>query len=314
MRNLADPQHRAATLLRGARRRRAHPRAGLRDQRAPVHRRWPTPSRRSRATRRRCRQFIAKQPADAGRGDRVAARPAAVPAPTWPRFSEDFSRRDRASCAARCPTSTRALEAGTRVQRRVPELNEELEGTFDALERPDLGAVDERRAARARPRRSRRSTRSCASSARTSRSATTRTTSGRTSPSTSPSRTAPASPSARCSTSTGRQDDSLGSIGADEPANGEEVIEGNTQYLHGQPYGAAVTPDGRADCEAGQRGYLERNAALRRQAASRSSRTPRTPGAQGPTYTGRARVPEGQTFTAIPETGPRTRRCLRPER
>ena len=30
----------------------------------------------------------------------------------------------------------------------------------------------------------------------------------------------------------------------------------------------------------------------------------RTPGAQGPTYKGRARVPKGQTYTSIPETGP----------
>ena len=63
----------------------------------------------------------------------------------------------------------------------------------------------------------------------------------------------------------GRQDDSLGAMGADEPANGHEVNEGNKQYLHGNPYGAAITPDGRADCEAGQRGYLERNATLLRQ-------------------------------------------------
>ncbi len=49
-------------------------------------------------------------------------------------------------------------------------------------------------------------------------------------------------------------------MGADEPANGQEVKQGNKQYLHGHPYGAAITPDGRADCEAGQRGYLERNA------------------------------------------------------
>ena len=35
--NLADPQHRAAALLQGARRRGAHRRADLEDQRAPVH-------------------------------------------------------------------------------------------------------------------------------------------------------------------------------------------------------------------------------------------------------------------------------------
>ena len=63
----------------------------------------------------------------------------------------------------------------------------------------------------------------------------------------------------------GQQDDSLGSMGADEPANGQEVKQGNKQYLHGDPYGAAITPDGRADCEAGQRGYARAQRALLRQ-------------------------------------------------
>jgi hypothetical protein len=100
----------------------------------------------------------------------------------------------------------------------------------------------------------------------------------------------------------GRQDDSLGSMGADAPANGQEVLEGNKQYLHGNPYGAAITPDGRADCEAGQRGYLERNARYH-SGNYKIEQDARTPGAQGPTYKGRARVPAGQTFTAVPETG-----------
>jgi hypothetical protein len=102
--------------------------------------------------------------------------------------------------------------------------------------------------------------------------------------------------------STGRQDDSLGSMGADLPANGNEVIEGNKQYLKGPPYGAAVTADGRADCEAGQRGYLERNARFYPR-EFKIDQDSRTPGAQGPTYRGRPRVPEGQTFTPVPETG-----------
>ena len=39
---------------------------------------------------------------------------------------------------------------------------------------------------------------------------------------------------------TGRQEDSLGSMGADEPANGKGVIEGTPQYGQDQPYGAAI--------------------------------------------------------------------------
>jgi virulence factor Mce-like protein len=101
----------------------------------------------------------------------------------------------------------------------------------------------------------------------------------------------------------GQQDNSLGAMGATGPANGDGVKHGNAQYLQGQVYGAAVTDDGRADCEAGQRGFLERQA----RGADKKylvARDPRTPGAQGPTYAGRARVPEGQTFTSDPETGP----------
>jgi hypothetical protein len=102
---------------------------------------------------------------------------------------------------------------------------------------------------------------------------------------------------------TGKQNDSLGSMGADAPANGEDVQEGNAQFAQDQPYAAAVAPDGRADCEAGQRGYVERQARFFPD-KFKIARDPRSPGLQGPTFTGRARVPKGQTFTAEPETGP----------
>jgi virulence factor Mce-like protein len=101
----------------------------------------------------------------------------------------------------------------------------------------------------------------------------------------------------------GQQDNSLGAMGATAPANGENVKRGNAQYFQGQVYGAAITPNGRADCEAGQRGFLERQA----KGAPKKylvARDPRTPGAQGPTYTGRPQVPKGQTYTFKPETGP----------
>lgn len=101
---------------------------------------------------------------------------------------------------------------------------------------------------------------------------------------------------------TGRQEDSLGSMGADEPANGENVQEGTPQYAQDQPYGAAVAADGRADCEAGQRGFVERQARFF-PSKYKVARDPRTRGLQGTTFTGRPRVPPGQTFTAEPETG-----------
>jgi ABC-type transporter Mla subunit MlaD len=102
---------------------------------------------------------------------------------------------------------------------------------------------------------------------------------------------------------TPRQEDSPGSMGADEPANGEEVREGNAAYAQDQPYGAAIAPDGRADCEAGQRGFVERQARFF-PGKYKVARDPRSPGLQGPTFTGRPRVPNGQTFTHQPETGP----------
>ena len=101
------------------------------------------------------------------------------------------------------------------------------------------------------------------------------------------------------------QDDGVGSMGADEPANGQNA-KGTAQYAQNQPYGAAVTPDGRADCETGQRGWLERNAGGL-DSKYRVNLNPRTPGAQGPTFTGQPRVPAGQTFTAVPETSDYTR-------
>ena len=105
---------------------------------------------------------------------------------------------------------------------------------------------------------------------------------------------------------TGRQDDSHGSMGADEPANGQNVLEGNAQFAQNQPYAAAITPDGRADCETGQRGWLERNAGGL-DPKYRVNLNPRTPGAQGPTFAGAPRVPAGQSFTHKPETSDFTR-------
>jgi hypothetical protein len=101
------------------------------------------------------------------------------------------------------------------------------------------------------------------------------------------------------------QDDGVGSMGADEPANGRNA-KGAQQFAQNQPYGAAITPDGRADCETGQRGWLERNAGGLDQ-QYRVNLNPRTPGVQGPTFTGAPRVPAGETFTAVPDTSDYTR-------
>jgi virulence factor Mce-like protein len=101
----------------------------------------------------------------------------------------------------------------------------------------------------------------------------------------------------------GHQDNSVGSMEAKAPANGENVKDGAPQFGHDQPYAAAVDDQGNADCEAGQRGYIQRQARFFPKNL-KIARDPRTPGLQGPTFTGLAKVPPGETFTARPETGP----------
>jgi hypothetical protein len=80
-------------------------------------------------------------------------------------------------------------------------------------------------------------------------------------------------------------------------------VFGGKQFLHAQSYGAAIDNQGNADCETGQRGYPKklnqfdpehRNLAL----------DAHTPGNQGPTFHGRSRVPNGETFSRNPSTGP----------
>jgi hypothetical protein len=102
--------------------------------------------------------------------------------------------------------------------------------------------------------------------------------------------------------SVGRQTDSLGAMGATHQANGVGVQEGEPQFFQGPVYTSAVMPDGTADCEQGQRGFLHRNARFAPKEYTIQA-DPRSPGAQGPTFFGRPRVPEGQTFTYKPETG-----------
>ena len=102
------------------------------------------------------------------------------------------------------------------------------------------------------------------------------------------------------------QSDNPASFGATSPANGGPSPSlpgigtlGDSVNLHAQPYGRAVDENGNADCETGQRGYP------RRLAANLPSNLdiavdPRTPGDQGPTYTGLRKVPPGETFSAEP--------------
>ena len=110
------------------------------------------------------------------------------------------------------------------------------------------------------------------------------------------------------------QKNSVGTSNATGPANGENVPPGeDPEYLHAQPYGAAVDDQGNADCEAGQRGYPAR---LSKYAPQNLfvSMDPHTPGDQGPNFKSfddrdkppkdrqldTNHVPPGETFTRDP--------------
>jgi hypothetical protein len=84
---------------------------------------------------------------------------------------------------------------------------------------------------------------------------------------------------------------------------GTDSLLGGNEYLHAQSYGAAIEPNGVADCETGQRGYPKRLSYFDPQHRDIAVEA-HTPGSQGPTYKGRARVPAGETFSRNPTTGP----------
>jgi virulence factor Mce-like protein len=95
---------------------------------------------------------------------------------------------------------------------------------------------------------------------------------------------------------------SVGSIGASYPANGG-VSRGAQQFLHSNNYSAAVDDQGNADCESGQRGYLTKQSRYWPE-NYKIVVDPHLPGNSGTTYTGRAKVPAGQTFDRQPKIGP----------
>ncbi len=80
------------------------------------------------------------------------------------------------------------------------------------------------------------------------------------------------------------QANSQGIMGATKPSATHEA------GLHQSDYPRSVNERGEADCEAGQRGYPGGDVFADH----------RTPGDQGPTFKGRPRVPEGQSYSAEP--------------
>ena len=98
----------------------------------------------------------------------------------------------------------------------------------------------------------------------------------------------------------------MGQQGATAPVNGggtDSLLTGGNEYLHAQPYGAAIDNQGNADCETGQRGYPRSSNYFDPQHRDLATDA-HTPGDQGPTFKGRARVPAGETFSRNPTTGP----------
>jgi virulence factor Mce-like protein len=101
------------------------------------------------------------------------------------------------------------------------------------------------------------------------------------------------------------QPNNVGTQGATAPANGgfPDTPLGGSEFLHGPTYGPAITNQGNADCETGQRGYpMKLNHA---DPQGRNLVTdPRYPQPLGTTWTGRSHVPKGETFSRNPQTGP----------
>jgi virulence factor Mce-like protein len=108
----------------------------------------------------------------------------------------------------------------------------------------------------------------------------------------------------------GAQPNNPGSQPASEPVNGMAPLGdanplGGNLYFHSPTYGAAVDNNGNADCESGQRGYPRQLNYFDPQHRQFDT-DQHTPGNQGPTYAGRARVPAGETFSRNPQIGPQT--------
>lgn len=110
------------------------------------------------------------------------------------------------------------------------------------------------------------------------------------------------------------QSNNVGAQGASSPANGylntpadqaakQQTGGADAEYLHGPTYAAAVTPQGYADCEAGQRGYQLKENYYDPQHRDLVTEA-HTPAAQGTTWTGLSRVPPHETFSREPTTGP----------
>ncbi|HEY2436400.1 MAG TPA: MlaD family protein, partial [Solirubrobacteraceae bacterium] len=86
----------------------------------------------------------------------------------------------------------------------------------------------------------------------------------------------------------------------DPPDNG---YPGDAEFFHGPAYSAAVNPNGTADCETGQSGYVAKLNHLDPQGHSWQTDA-HIPGSQGTSWSGLSQVPAGETYSRNPSTGP----------
>ena len=98
---------------------------------------------------------------------------------------------------------------------------------------------------------------------------------------------------------------SVGSLGAREPVNGEHV---HLRLAAGPARPTSTRPRSTATATPTASPASAATSSAPTRSATPSYNTvidPHIPGSQGTTFTGRPRVPEGQTFTRAPESGPR---------
>src|SRR5205085_2562833 len=106
------------------------------------------------------------------------------------------------------------------------------------------------------------------------------------------------------------QTNNVGQQGATAPANGyqpgdppDQSLGADAEFNHGPVYGAAIDNQGNADCEVGQRGYQLQQNTFDQQHRNLVSDA-HTPGNQGSVWNGLTHVPQGETFSREPTTGP----------
>ena len=306
------PGHRPARLLQASS---ATPRASSRRSPSSNARAVHVDGRHVRGARRATREALKpidrQVAADDGRGDRVVPRPAPVPR----RPDRVLARTSRArphELRGALPTLNRALETGTPVQQRVPRAQRRARKTLDAR--------------RATSPRRRRPTPRCAALTATvttlnpqlrfygpfvtvcnslelllhlPRRALLRARQHRLG----------AARAAQLRRPAGRLARRDGRRRAGQ-RQGRQAGQRRSS-LQDQPYGAAITPDGRADCEAGQRGYVERNARFYAEASTRST-GPAHAGRPGPDLHGPRARAEGRDVHGRARRPARTRTCPRP--